>query len=232
MVKVISEPIRNVTRKEEDGDASSSSLDLRTTSRLSLKTRWAIWRARHSAVGLLARLDERKAVSLIAAIHGGLAILTIGFFAWMTDLPLMFPALGPTAFILFATPTAVSAAPRSVILGHFSGMASGWLVCHLVSTLAGGPVSVETGGWSVILSASLSLAITCGLLVRLSCVHPPACASSLVVALGAVADWRILLLMGLAVVWMTVQAVAVSRFTGVRVPTWSPVAATDAEPPL
>jgi len=72
--------------------------------RLLLKTRWAIWRARYSTAGLLARLDERKAVSVVAGVNGGLAILVIGFFSWITELPLMFPALGPTAFILFATP--------------------------------------------------------------------------------------------------------------------------------
>ena len=197
--------------------------------RRSLRTRWAIWRARHSTVGLLARFDERKAVSLVAAVNGGLAILALGVFAWITELPLTFPALGPTAFILFATPTSESAAPRSVIVGHFSGMASGFAVGHLISALAGGPVSPQTGGWPLILSASLALAVTCGLLVRLSCPHPPACASSLVIALGAVTDWTNVLLMAVAVVWMTVQAVAMNRFAGVPVPTWSPVVRTNPE---
>ena len=222
----------NVTCGDEDCDTSQRSVTLHSTRRLSLKTRWAIWRARYSTVGLLARLDARKAVSLVATVNGGLAILAIGFLAWMTDLPLMFPALGPTVFILFATPTTESAAPRSIIVGHFSGMVSGWVVWHLVSTVAGGPVSLQTGGWSLILSASLALAVTCGLLVRLSCPHPPACASSLLVALGAVTDWPELLLMALVVVWMTVQAVAMNRFGGVPVPTWSPVARIDPEHPL
>ncbi len=202
---------------------------LHSTRRLSLKTRWAVWRARYSTVGLLARLDERKAVSLVAAVNGGLAILAIGFFAWITDLPLIFPALGPTAFILFATPTTASAAPRSIILGHFSGMASGWAVWHLMSTVVGGPVSMQTGGWAPAVSASLALAITCGLLVRWSCPHPPACASGLIIALGGVTDWLDVLLMAVAVVWMTVQAVAMNRFAGVPVPIWSPVVRANRE---
>ena len=202
---------------------------LQSTRRRSLRTRWAIWRARHSTVGLLARLDECKAVSLVAAVNGGLAILTIGAFAWLTDLPLAFPALGPTAFILFSTPTSESAAPRSVILGHFSAMASGYAVWHLVSAATGGPVSTQIGGWPLMLSASLALALTGGLLVRLSCPHPPACASGLVIALGAVTDWPSVLLMAAAVVWMTVQGVAMNRFAGVPVPTWSPVVRTNPE---
>jgi len=161
---------------------------LLSRNRISLKTRWTIWRARYSTAGLLARLDERKAIALVAAVNGGLAILAIGFFAWITNLPLTFPALGPTAFILFATPTTESAAPRSIILGHFSGMATGWTVWYLMSTVVGGPVSIQAGGLAPVVSASLALAITCGLWVRLSCPHPPACASSLIIALGGVTD--------------------------------------------
>lgn len=82
----------------ESPEASATPLPRR---RLSLRTRWAIGRARYSPAGLLARLDERKAISLFAAVNGGLAILAIGFFSWVTNLPLMFPALGPTAYILY-----------------------------------------------------------------------------------------------------------------------------------
>jgi len=81
---------------------------------------------------------------------------------------------------------------------------------------------MEAGGWPVFCGASLALASSCLFLVRLSCPHPPACASSLVVALGAVTDWRDLLLMALVVVWLTVQAVAMNRFAGLPVPVWSP----------
>ncbi len=197
--------------------------------RLSLRTRWAIWRARYSPAGLLARLDERKAVSVVAAVNGGLAILAIGFFSWITGLALTFPALGPTAFILFSTPTKESAAPRSVILGHFLGMASGWAVWHLVSTVFGGPVSLQTGGLAPVVSASLALAATCVLLIRLSCPHAPPCASSLIIALGGVTDWLGVLLMAVAVVWITAQAVAMNRLAGVHVPTWSPLVRTDPD---
>lgn len=219
----------NVTRGDEPCDTPTRSGMLHPWKRLSLKTRWAIWRARYSTAGLLGRLDERQAVSLVAAVNGGLAILAIGSFSWITDLPLTFPALGPTAFILFSTPMTESAAPRSIVLGHFSGMASGWAVWHLMSTVVDGPVSIQTGGLALVVSASLALAVTCGLLVRLSCPHPPACASSLIIALGAVTDWVDVLLMAVAVIWMTTQAVAVNRFAGMPVPIWSPAVRTDPD---
>jgi len=181
-----------------------------------------IWRARLSLPVLLARFDERKVVSCLAAVNGGLAILTIGLFAWLTDLPLVFPALGPSAFILFSSPMSPAAAPRSVILGHLTAMACGLAARLLTSYLAEAPVSVEASGWPSLCSASLALAATCLLLIRLSCQHPPACASGLVIALGGVIYWSDLLLMALAVVWLTAQAVAMNRLAGLPVPTWSP----------
>lgn len=111
-----------------------------TDERLSAKTRWLMFRARLSTPVLLTRFDEQKVVSVITAIHGGSAILAIGLFAWLTDLPLVFPALGPTAFILFSAPLSPAAAPRSVILGHFSCLGSGYVVWWLMSYLAGGPL--------------------------------------------------------------------------------------------
>ena len=185
--------------------------------------------ARYSVAGMLARMDERKAVSVVAAVNGGLAILAIGFFSWIANLAMMFPALGPSAFILFSQPRSDSAAPRSVILGHFSGMAAGWAVWYLVSALFGEPVSMQSGGLAPVVSASLALALTCVLLIRLSCSHPPACASSLIIALGGVTDWLGVCLMASAVVWITLQAVAMNRLAGVRVPLWSPPARPDLD---
>ncbi len=192
-----------------------------TNPRVSLKTRWLMLRASVSAPALLARFDERRVLSWMSAVNGGLAIATISVFAWFCDLPLVFPALGPTAFILFSSPMAPSAAPRSVILGHFSCLACGYAVWHFTSYLNGSPVSIESGGWLLFCSASLTLAFSCLLLIRLSCPHPPACASAMVVGLGAVTHWQDLLLMGLVVAWVTFQAVAMNRFAGLPVSTWS-----------
>ena len=72
-----------------------------TTRRLRL-TRWCShWRARLSIPSLLASYDERKAVSCVAAFNGATSISILTLLAWLADLPLLFPALGPSAFILF-----------------------------------------------------------------------------------------------------------------------------------
>jgi len=191
------------------------------TRRVSLRLRWHVWRSALTAPALLSRFDETRIVSGIAAVNGGLSILILGAFAWLTETPLLFPALGPTAFILFSAPLSPAAAPRSVVLGHLVAMATGFLVWHAVSATAGYPVHIA-GGWTPIVSAALALALTSLLLVRFGCPHPPACASSLIVALGAAADWTRLLLMFVAVVWIAAQAVAINRVVGIPAPRWAP----------
>jgi len=188
---------------------------------MSVKLWWLTWRARWSIPSLLARSEERKIISLIAGTNGALAIFTVCVFAWLTDLPLMFPALGPTAFILFSKPFSPDAAPRSVILGHFSGIASGMVSWHLFSHLCNEPVSLDVLGWPTFGSASVALAMSCFLLVRLSCPHAPACASALIIALGGVTGWLDMFAMAIAVIVLTGQALLVNRIGGVKIPTWS-----------
>ncbi len=180
------------------------------------------WHARLSIPSLLAGWGERKVISLVAAVNGGMAILILIVLAWLVDLPLLFPALGPSAFILFSSPFSPAAAPRSVIVGHFLGIAVGYATWRLVSFASGHPVSLETGGWPVLVSASLAMPVSCVLLVRLGCPHAPACASALITALGAADGWVALLGMAAGVVLLTVQAVLISRMLGVRVPIWAP----------
>lgn len=194
---------------------------LRAKRHLSLRQRLLRWRACLSVPSLLAGFDERKVVSFTCAVQGGMAILIIGFLAWLADLPLLFPALGPSAFLLFSSPFSPAAAPRSVIVGHSVGISAGLAIWALTSLVCGRPVSLGTGGWLVFASASLALGITCSLLVWLSCPHAPACASALIVALGAVTDWSGLIGMLAGVLLLTGQAVMLNRIAGVNIPRWS-----------
>lgn len=192
------------------------------TRTLSFRRRLLIWRARWSIPSLLAARDERRLISLVAAANGGIAILIISALARLIDLPLLFPALGPSAFILFSSPFSRAAAPRSVILGHFSAIAAGVAVWHFVTLICGTPVSLDMSGWPILASASLALAASCVLLVWLACPHAPACATALIVALGAANGWSDLLGMASGVVLLTAQAVLISRIAGINVPIWFP----------
>lgn len=177
---------------------------------------------RFSIPVLLSRFDEKKVISVTTAINGGLAILAIGVFAWLTKLPLIFPALGPSAFILFSRPLSDAAAPRNVIMGHLICMAVGYGVWQLMGVLSGEPVAIENMGLPLFCGAALTLAICAFLLVLLDWPHPPACASALVIVLGAVTAPRDIALMAVVVVWLTYQAVITNKLFGMRVPSWSP----------
>lgn len=178
-------------------------------------------RARFSVPSLLSRADERVVVAVVAAVNAVFAILTISLIAWLIDLPLLFPALGPTAFILFARPFSPAAAPRAVVLGHLSAIAVGSASWNLVSFACGREVLLEMGGWPTLVSASLALAVSCILLIWLACPHAPACATALILALGAASDWTALLGMAVGVLALTAEAVLISRVVGVNVPIWS-----------
>ena len=179
------------------------------------------WRARLSIPSLLAAYDEREVIQLVAAVNGVVAISVLTVLAWLVDLPLLFPALGPSAFILFSSPFSASAAPRSVIGGHSVAIAVGYATWRLVSIASGDPVSLEAGGWAVLASASMTMGLVCVLLVRLACPHPPACGSALVAALGVADGWVPLLGMVAGVVLLTLQAVLITRLAGVSTPLWS-----------
>ena len=182
-----------------------------------LKQHKRLWRARLSVPSLLATYDEQKVVSVVAAVCGGLAILIIGVVAWLTDLPLLFPALGPSAFILFTKPFSPRSPPHGRWLSAImAAMTCGVMARAGVGLACGVAVGLEGGSWLALCSATLALALTCVLLVRLRCPHAPACASALIVAVGAVTGWRELLAMAIAVMLLTLLAIGAQQFAGVN----------------
>jgi len=180
-----------------------------------------ILRARASVPGLIASSDERSVISVVSGLNAGIAILIISVIAWLTDLPLLFPALGPSSFILFSQPFSRAAAPRNVILGHGSAIAVGLASWGIVSLVCQEDVTLAMGGWPPLMSASLALAMCCVMLVRMNCPHAPACASALIVALGGASSMMALLGMALGVAALTGQAILLGRIAGVNVPLWS-----------
>ncbi|WP_435361028.1 HPP family protein [Haloarchaeobius sp. DFWS5] len=123
----------------------------------------------------MSRLD-----SLVA---GGL-FAVCGLLAWVTGLPFVFPSLGPTAFVLASD---ADPGPRRVVGGHAVGAAAGFLAHHLlagglVATAAVAPGSPATA--RLALAGSLAVAGTTAGMNATRTVHPPACATTLIVSLG------------------------------------------------
>ena len=128
-------------------------------------------------------MDDRIATSL----HTGLLIAVVGAFAWMSGLPALFPSLGPSAFVLAMFPDSEASDPRRVMGSHALGVVAGLLAYHL---LAGGivvtsritPLSVV--GLRLAVSSVVAIVLTVGNMLHFRVRHPPACATTLIVALG------------------------------------------------
>ena len=104
--------------------------------------------------------------------------------AWLTGQPLLAPPLGATAFLALAVPLAPSSAPRNMLYGHAIGLAAGFLALQL--TGAGELPSALAHGFTFnhVLACALALMFTAAGTEGLGCSHPPAGATTLVVALG------------------------------------------------
>ncbi len=77
--------------------------------------------------------------------------------------------------------------------------------------------------WPRVIAAALSLGLTSGLMVLLKSPHPPAGATTLIISLGILTQpWQLLLLM-VAVVLLTLQALVINRLAGIPYPLWAPV---------
>jgi CBS domain-containing membrane protein len=170
-------------------------------------------------------------LALFSFINGCLSIGIMALAALVTDAPFVFPSLGPTAFLLFYTPTAPAAAPRNVIIGHAIGVAAGYLSLVAFGLQGAGPAIAVGVTWPRVLAAGLSLGLTSGFMVLLRAPHPPAGATTLIIALGILREpWQLGVLM-LAVVLLTVQGFVINRLAGVRYPAWSPVREEEATRP-
>ncbi len=75
---------------------------------------------------LLIRFPHRLARSIFVFAGGTVAIGIISIAAVVTGQPMIFPSLGPSAFLFFSQPTAPSSCPRNAILSHGSGILVGW----------------------------------------------------------------------------------------------------------
>lgn len=128
----------------------------------------------------------RFIVMIFVFAAGATALGTITIIAYLTQLPLLFPPLGPSAFILFYTPMSISACPRSVILSHTLALAAGlsslWFFNSILShSTLPDPNVMGSHGVFVI---ALSMGAICLMMIVFKCVHPPAAASALIAAMG------------------------------------------------
>jgi hypothetical protein len=158
-------------------------------------------------------MDEPLRRALVAGgLVGPLAAL-----AWVTGSPLVFPSLGPSAYLLAVRPDAPACRPRRVVGGHLVGVLAGFAAYHLLA-----PGLSVTGAFAPLSAAGLRLgasavvatgATTLGMgLADLG--HAPACATTLILSLGLLSTPREAAGIGLAVVVLVAVHAGVCRAVG------------------
>lgn len=161
----------------------------------------------------------RPRTALYATAGAFVTMALIGAAAVATGQPLLFPSLGPTAFLLFTKPTHPTASPRNTLLGHLIGVLAGMAgllvfdqwdegssVLHMTAASAG--------------AATLALALTCGAMTLFGLPHPPAGATTLIISLGVLhTPLQLVLVMG-SVAVLTLMGGVMNRLAGVPYPLW------------
>jgi hypothetical protein len=123
-----------------------------------------------------------------AGLSGG-ALAVIGGLGWLAGVPWLLPSLGPTLAIQTGTPLHASARVQNVALGHLIGLAAGLLAVYLTGAAHQPPVmDMVNDALSLERIAACVIAVGLSLAVqhRLSLMHPPAEATTLIVALGGI----------------------------------------------
>ncbi len=152
------------------------------------------------------------------------ALLTIalsGTWAWAVKEPLIFPSLGATAFLIFETPMAEVASPRNTIMGHVVGVLAGALSLALFGLLNAPSVYVHGVSPARIGAIALAVALTGGVLRLLRSAHPPAGATTIIVASGLLATTQKMLDVVVGVLLLTIAGWLANRLMGVPAPRWS-----------
>jgi CBS-domain-containing membrane protein len=177
-----------------------------------------------NAYGLKRRLYRRWGNRGNAAYTfvGSLVVIALsGTWAWAVREPLIFPSLGATAFLIFETPMAEIGSPRNTIIGHVVGVLAG--ACALaVFGLLNAPSAYVAGVTPARIGAiALAVALTGGILRLVRSAHPPAGATTIIVASGLLAQPRQMADVVVGVLLLTASGWAVNRVMGVPAPRWA-----------
>ncbi|MEO8285366.1 MAG: HPP family protein [Chloroflexota bacterium] len=120
-----------------------------------------------------------------APLVGGFLMLVVGVLGLLTGRPLLFPSLGPTAYLQAGSPANPAARIYNTIVGHFIGLGMGFLSVALFNAwnsptpFADHRLAPERMGASV-----LAIMLTLLVALLLKAFHPPAGATTLLVTLG------------------------------------------------
>jgi CBS domain-containing membrane protein len=170
---------------------------------------------------LVDRFGQRWGEATYTFVACMLAIAVSGIAAYLTKQPLLFPSLGPTAFLFFEQPMAETSSPRNALIGHLVAILAGALSLAVFGLLDNPSILVEGVTLARGFAGALSLALTGAVLLLIRSSHPPTGATTLIVSLGFLQTPGEMAVLMAGVVLLTVVGWAINRASGVPMPVWS-----------
>lgn len=110
--------------------------------------------------------------------------------------------------------------PRNTIIGHVVGVAAGAASLALFGLLNAPSVYVSGVTLDRVFAIALAVALTGGVLRVLRAAHPPACATTIIVASGLLAKPHQMLDVIIGVVLLTIAGWVLNRLMGVPALKW------------
>ena len=150
-----------------------------------------------------------------------LALAVSGMAAYLLKQPLLFPSLGPTAFLFFEQPMDPPSSPRNTLIGHLVAILAGALSLAVFGLLDHASILQEGVTLARVGAGTLSVALTGAVLILLKSSHPPTGATTLIVSLGLLQTPREMAELMVGVVLLTIAGWIINRTTGVPVPLWA-----------
>eukprot|EP00483_Globobulimina_turgida_P002374 UN02376 len=135
----------------------------------------------------------------------------VGIIAYLSDLPFLFPSLGPTTFLHFAIFAKAPASPRNTIIGHFIGIVFGMLGLAIFGLVDKPSAAVEVMSMNRVGCATFAIGFTCIVMIVCKVEHPPAAATTLLVAMGVLKQFTHLVVLMSAVGVLTIYAFIMNR---------------------
>jgi HPP family protein len=145
----------------------------------------------------------------VPLVSAGLVLL-VGLLGLAMGRPWLGPSLGPTIILVTMSPAHPTARGWNIVAGHFIGLAAGLAAVAVLGAQAA-PNPIETGQLEPVRVAAATLAILLtslgGIITRSS--HPPAAATTLLVALGAISrpDQVLATIVGVLIVAVAGEAI-------------------------
>lgn len=170
---------------------------------------------------LLGHFPERPVWAAFMFINGFLSIALMSLAALTMKTSFIFPSLGPTAFLFFFSPQAPSASPRHTIYGHAIGILCGYGALWATGLQQAQWAPGTTIHLARVMAAALALASTGALMILFKAAHPPAGATTLIIALGIIIQPKNLIVIEVAVAVLTIQAIVINRLAGLDYPLWA-----------